>query len=196
MPKFSKIGLCATLPEAPFFTLLSKNHHETRVITKSIFARFGSRTLVTNYEASTVLMIEQSRLSYRKVINTTINLIITDIKNNASGNLSIPFTPLLGEHEACNTNNLAELVENLTDFFSYNTNSTGDVNVYSSTSMVNTHNPEVNTRKSDKDNTANYNIFEGYVAAAALQNGVATSTQLYADVVAVLESLRAPIVKQ
>jgi hypothetical protein len=42
---------------------------------------------------------------------------------------------------------------------------------------------------------ANFTKFEGYVGAAAVQNGVAADTQLYADIVAVLESLRDPVVQ-
>ena len=40
-----------------------------------------------------------------------------------------------------------------------------------------------------------YTKFEGYVGAAANQNGVASNTELYTDIVAVLESLRSTIVQ-
>ena len=61
--------------------------------------------------------------------------------------------------------------------------------------MVAAHNPAVNGRMGVKATNADYNKFEGYVGLAAQQNGVAANTELYADVVAVLESLRAPIVQ-
>ena len=62
--------------------------------------------------------------------------------------------------------------------------------------MAAAHNPMTNARMGVKSNSANYDKFEGYVGAAAVQNGVAANTQLYADVVAVLESLRSTIVQQ
>ena len=141
-------------------------------------------------------MIEQGRLSYRKVVNSTIGLIVADIQSNASGNLSAHFAPLVAEVGAGNNTNLAELSDNLTDFFSFNTGGTNAVNTYSGLSMADAHNPAVNNRMGVKANTANYTKFEGYVGAAAVSNGVAANTQLYTDIVAVLESLRPTIVQQ
>jgi hypothetical protein len=141
-------------------------------------------------------MIEKGRLSYRKVVNTTIGLIVADIQAGATGNLSAHFAPLLAETGSTQTTNLAELSDNLTDFFSYNTGGTNAVNIYSGLSMADAHNPAVNSRMGVKATNANYDKFEGYVGAAAVQNGVAANTQLYTDVVAVLESLRTPIVQQ
>ena len=140
-------------------------------------------------------MIEKGRLSYRKVVNTTIGLIVADVQSNASGNLGAHFAPLLSEVGAGNTTNLAELVDNLTDFFSYNTGGTNAVNTYTGLDMVTAHNPATNPRMGTTATDANYTKFEGYVGAAAVQNGVAANTQLYTDIVAVLESLRDPIVQ-
>ncbi|MEC4003366.1 hypothetical protein OX283_001750 [Flavobacterium sp. SUN052] len=196
MTKYSKFALIALVLGASFFTSCSKDNEDTPAATPSIYARLGGTTLVQDPDAATGVMIEQGRLSYRKVVNTTIGLIVADVQNNAPGNLSAHFAPLLGEVGAGNTTNLAELVDNLTDFFSYNTGGTNAVNVYSGLSMVDAHNPAVNTRMGVKATSANYDKFEGYVGAAAVQNGVAANTQLYTDVVAVLESLRAPIVQQ
>lgn len=195
MTKFSKIALCALVLGATVFTSCSKNNDEPAPATPSIYARLGGTTLVADPDNSGQ-MIEAGRLSYRKVVNSTIGLIVADVQNNASGNLGAHFAPLLGEVGAGNTTNLAELVDNLTDFFSFNTGGTNAVNVYSGLSMVDAHNPAVNNRMGVKATTANYTKFEGYVGAAAQANGVAANTQLYADVVAVLESLRAPIVQQ
>jgi hypothetical protein len=196
MTKFSKIALCALVLGSSIFTSCSKDDEETTAAsTPSIYARLGGTTLVSDPD-NPGQMIEQGRLSYRKVVNTTVGLIVADVQSNAPGNLSAHFAPLLGEVGAGNTTNLAELVDNLTDFFSYNTGGTNAVNVYSGLSMVDAHNPAVNSRMGVKSTSANYDKFEGYVGAAAVQNGVAANTQLYADVVAVLESLRAPIVQQ
>jgi hypothetical protein len=62
--------------------------------------------------------------------------------------------------------------------------------------MVDAHNPAVNSRMGVKATNANYDKFDSYVGTAAVQNGVAADTQLFSDLVAVLESLRAPVVQQ
>ncbi|MBY0485776.1 MAG: hypothetical protein K2P85_01075 [Flavobacteriaceae bacterium] len=196
MTKFSKIALFALVIGASVFTSCSNDDDPQPVAeTPSIYARLGGTTLVADPD-NAGQMIEKGRLSYRKVVNTTVGLIVADVQSNASGNLSAHFAPLLGEVGAGNTTNLAILVDNLTDFFSFNTGGTNAVNTYSGLSMVAAHNPATNPRMGVKSTTANYTKFEGYVGAAAVQNGVAANTQLYADVVAVLESLRAPIVQQ
>jgi hypothetical protein len=193
MTKFSKIALGALVIGALTFSSCSKSDSTTP--TASIYARLGGTTLVADPD-NAGQMIEQGRLSYRKVVNTTIGLIVADIQSHASGNLGAHFAPLLSETGTTQTTNLAELVDNLTDFFSYNTGGTDAVNVYSGLSMADAHNPAVNHRMGVKATAADYTKFEGYVGAAAVQNGVAANTQLYTDIVAVLESLRMPIVQQ
>ena len=86
--------------------------------------------------------------------------------------------------------------DNLTDFFSFNTGGTNAVNTYSGLNMVDAHDPAKNGRMGTKSSSADYDKFVGFVGAAAQQNGVAANTQLYTDIVAVLESLRAPIVQK
>lgn len=193
MRHFSKLALCALLIGAGVFSSCSKDDNETAK--PSIYKRLGGTTLVQDPDAAPGVMIEAGRLSYRKVVNTTIGLIVADVQSNASGNLGAHFAPLLGEVGAGNTTNLAELVDNLTDFFSYNTGGTNAVNTYSGLDMATAHNPALNSRMGVKATNADYTKFEGYVGAAAQQNGVAANTQLYTDVVAVLESLRTPIVQ-
>lgn len=160
----------------------------------SIYERLGGTTMVSDPD-NPGQMIEQGRLSYRKVINTTVGLIVADVQSNASGNLGAHFAPLLTEVGGGNTTNLAILVDNLTDFFSFNTGGTNAVNTYSGLDMVSAHNPAVNPRMGTVSTDANFTKFEGYVGAAAVQNGVAANTQLYTDIVAVLESLRDPVVQ-
>ncbi|WP_260850253.1 hypothetical protein [Flavobacterium anhuiense] len=141
-------------------------------------------------------MIEQGRLSFRKVVNSTIGLIVADIQSNASGNLQAHFAPLLAETGTTQATNIAKLSDNLTDFFSFNTGGTNAVNTYSGLSMAAAHNPSTNPRMGTKSSNADYTKFEGYVGAAANANGVASNTELYTDIVAVLESLRTPIVQK
>lgn len=193
MKKFSKWALSALVLGAVFFTACSSDD-DSPPQTASIYERLGGTTLVNDPD-NPGQMIEQGRLSYRKVVNSTVGLIVADIQSNASGNLSAHFAPLLGEVGAGNTTNLAILVDNLTDFFSFNTGGTNAVNTYSGLDMVTAHNPALNPRMGTTATDANYTKFEGYVGAAAVQNGVAANTQLYADIVAVLESLREPIVQ-
>ncbi len=192
MTKYSKIALCALVMGA--FTLTSCSKSDTAA-PASIYQRLGGTTLVADPD-NAGQMIEAGRLSYRKVVNSTIQLIVADISSNASGNLGAHFAPLVAEVQAGNTTNLAELSDNLTDFFSFNTGGTNAVNAYSGLSMADAHNPAVNNRMGVKANAANYTKFEGYVGAAAVANGVAANTQLYTDIVAVLESLRPTIVQQ
>lgn len=194
MTKYSKFALCALAIGA--FTFTSCSSDDDDPAPGSIYQRLGGTTLVDDPDSSDpAVMIESGRLAYRKVVNSTVGLIVADVQANASGNLSAHFAPLLGEVTAGNTTNLAILVDNLTDFFSFNTGGTNAVNTYSGLDMVTAHNPALNARMGTTSTNADYTKFEGYVGAAAVQNGVAANTQLYTDIVAVLESLRDPIVQ-
>ena len=193
MTKYSKFALVALVLGALTFTSCSKDDDDP-VPPASIYERLGGTTMVPDPD-NAGQMIEQGRLSYRKVINTTVGLIAADVQSSASGNLGAHFAPLLGEVGAGNTTNLAILVDNLTDFFSFNTGGTNAVNTYSGRDMISAHNPTINTRMGTTSTNADFTKFEGYVGAAAVQNGVAANTQLYTDIVAVLESLRDPVVQ-
>ncbi|MCF6129661.1 hypothetical protein L1S35_08250 [Flavobacterium sp. AS60] len=193
MKKYSKFALCALVIGAFAFASCSDDD-DSAPAPASIYERLGGTTLVADPD-NPGQMIEQGRLSYRKVVNSTVGLIVADVQAGASGNLGAHFAPILGEVTAGNTTNLAILVDNLTDFFSFNTGGTNAVNTYSGLDMVSAHNPAMNPRMGTTSTNADYTKFEGYVGAAAVQNGVAANTQLYADIVAVLESLRDPIVQ-
>ena len=192
MTKYSKLALCALVFGA--FTFTSCSSDNDNPAPASIYERLGGTTMVADPD-NAGQMIEQGRLSYRKVVNTTVGLIVADVQSNASGNLGPHFAPLLTEVGAGNTTNLAVLVDNLTDFFSFNTGGTNAVNTYRGLDMFAAHNPAVNNRMGRTSTNADYNKFVGYVGAAAVQNGVAANTELYTDIVAVLESLRDPIVQ-
>ncbi len=194
MTNFSKIALCAMVITAGVFTSCSKDDDAAEA---SIYKRLGGTTMVQDPTAAAGVKIEQGRLSYRSVVDSTVVYIVADIVAGNSGNLGAHFAPLAGEvfGTPANTTNLAKLSDNLTDFFSFNTGGTNAVNTYSGLDMVAAHNPAVNVRMGVKSTDADYTRFEGFVGAAANANGVATGTDLYNDVVAVLESLRAPIVQ-
>ncbi len=194
--KFLKqTSLVAVLIAAAFATSCNNDDDNSTPAKPSIYARLGGTNMVSDPD-NPGQMIEQGRLSYRKVVNSTVGLIVADIQAGASGNLGAHFAPVLAEVGAGNTTNLAILVDNLTDFFSFNTGGTNPVNTYNGLNMVDAHNPATNPRMGVKSTSANYDKFVGYVGAAAQQNGVAANTELYTDIVAVLESLRAPIVQQ
>ncbi|MGV3698209.1 hypothetical protein [Flavobacterium sp.] len=193
MRKYSKFAVIALVFGALSFTSCSDDDDDQQV-PASIYERLGGTTMVSDPD-NPGQMIEQGRLSYRKVVNTTVGLIVADVQSNASGNLGAHFAPLLTEVGGGNTTNLAILVDNLTDFFSFNTGGTNAVNTYSGRNMVDAHNPAVNPRMGVVSTNADFTKFEGYVGAAAVQNGVAADTELYADIVAVLESLRDPVVQ-
>ena len=198
MTKFSKIALCAMIIGASaFFTSCNKDDNTPTPVSPTLYQKLGGTTLVAD-PRNPGQMIEHGRLSYRSVVDSTITLIVADIVTNAPGNLSTHFAPLVGEVSAGNTTNLAELSDNLTDFFSFNTGGTNAVNVYSGMNMVTAHKPGtgsgMNARMGAKATNANYDKFEGYVGAAAGLNGV-TDPAIINDVVTVLESLRTQIVQ-
>jgi hypothetical protein len=161
--------------------------------TQSLYEKLGGTTMVSDPNNPNQ-MIEQGRLSYRSVVDSTITLIVTDIVMEEEGNLGAHFAPVLAEVAAGNDTNVAVLSDNLTDFFSANTGG-GDTNTYNGLGMVAAHDPEQNPRMGAKSTDANYDKFIGYVGEAAGLNGV-TDPEIINEVVAVLESLRDPIVQE
>jgi hypothetical protein len=197
MKIYSKLTLSVLLAASATIISCSSNDNETPAppVKASIYERLGGTKMVSDPDNSGQ-MIEQGRLSFRKVVNSTIGLIVADIQSNASGNLQAHFAPLLAETGTTQSTNIAKLSDNLTDFFSFNTGGTNAVNTYSGLSMSAAHDPAKNPRMGTKSSSADYTKFEGYVGAAANANGVASNTELYTDIVAVLESLRTPIVQK
>lgn len=197
MKNLSKLALCALVIGATVFTSCNDDDNDGPAPTPSIYARLGGTTMVADPN-NPGQMIEQGRLSFRSVVDTTINYIVADIVAGNPGNLGAHFGPIAGEvfGPTMNTTNVAVLSDNLTDFFSFNTGGTNAVNTYSGLDMVAAHNPAQNPRMGALSTDANYNTFVGFVGAAAVANGVPANSELFADVVAVLESLRDPIVQQ
>ncbi|RZK09162.1 MAG: hypothetical protein EOO46_13855 [Flavobacterium sp.] len=195
MKKISRIALCAMTLTAGA-VMVSCGDDDTTTpppVEKTLYQKLGGTTKVADPN-NPGQMIEQGRLSYRSVVDSTIVLIVADISNGASGNLGAHFAPIVGEVVSGNATNVAVLSKNLTDFFSANTGG-GATNTYSGLGMVEAHDPAQNPRMGAKANDANYDKFIGYVGAAAGLNGV-TDPALIGDVVDVLESLRDPIVQQ
>lgn len=194
MKKLTKIALLALFTgTALCFT--SCNDDDDTAMTpaeRTLYQKLGGTAMVADPN-NPGQMIEQGRLSYRSVVDSTITLIVADIVAGSEGNLGAHFAPIVAEVSGGNTTNVAVLSDNLTDFFSANTGG-GATNTYTGLNMVDAHNPATNPRMGTTATDANYDKFIGYVGAAAALNGV-TDTAIINDVVAVLESLRAPIVQ-
>jgi len=193
MKNFSKLALLALFIASGAFVASCSDDDDKPAEPLSLYAKLGGTTMVSDPN-NPGQMIEQGRLSYRSVVDSTITLIVSDIVVGAEGNLGQHFGPVISEALSGNTTNVAILSKNLTDFFSANTGG-GATNTYTGLNMVAAHDPAQNPRMGKKSNNAEYDKFIGYVGAAAGLNGV-TDPALIGEVVAVLESLRAPIVQE
>lgn len=193
MKHFSKRTLFALVLICGSFLVSCSDDDEATPAELTLYQKLGGTSMVADPNNSGQL-IEQGRLSFRSVVDSTITLIVTDIVLESNGNLGAHFAPILAEVASGNTTNVAVLSKNLTDFFSANTGG-GATNTYSGLNMVVTHDPALNPRIGKKVNNTEYDKFIGYVGAAAGLNGV-TDPTLIGDVVTVLESLRSPIVQE
>ena len=193
MKNFSKLAFVALFIASGAFVTSCNDDDDKAAEPASLYAKLGGKTMVADPNNPSQ-MIEQGRLSYRSVVDSTITLIVSDVLAGEEGNLGQHFAPVLSEALSGNTTNVAILSKNLTDFFSANTGG-GATNTYSGLGMVAAHDPAQNPRMGKKSNNADYDKFIGYVGAAAGLNGV-TDPELIGEVVAVLESLRAPIVQE
>lgn len=194
MKKLTKIALLVLFSgTAVCFTSCNDNDDTAMTPTeRTLYQKLGGTTMVADPN-NPGQMIEQGRLSYRSVVDSTITLIVADIVSGSEGNLGAHFAPIVAEVSGGNTTNVAELSDNLTDFFSANTGG-GATNTYTGLSMVAAHNPAMNPRMGTTATNADYDKFIGYVGTAAGLNGV-TDPALINEVVSVLESLRDPIVQ-
>ena len=193
MKNFSKLAFVALFIASGAFVTSCNDDDDKAAEPASLYAKLGGTTMVADPNNPSQ-MIEQGRLSYRSVVDSTITLIVSDVLAGEEGNLGLHFAPVLSEALSGNTTNVAILSKNLTDFFSANTGG-GATNTYSGLGMVAAHDPAQNPRMGKKSNNADYDKFIGYVGEAAGLNGV-TDPELIGEVVAVLESLRAPIVQE
>ncbi|CAM4084421.1 hypothetical protein FLAN108750_09345 [Flavobacterium antarcticum] len=196
MTKFSKIALCALIiGSSAFFTSCDDTEETKAPVELTLYQKLGGTKMVTDPNDSSK-KIEQGRLSFRSVVDTTIVLIVADIVQDKPGNFGAHFAPLASEvfGPDMNATNVARLSKNLTDIFSVATGGAA-TNTYSGLDMVTTHDPAKNPRMGKKVNDAEMTKFIGYVGMAAAKNGV-TDQKIIGEVVAVLESLRAPIVQE
>lgn len=193
MTKFSKIALCALIISSSAFFTSCDSDDNNAPAAKTLYQKLGGTTMVTDPDDSSK-MIEQGRLSFRLVTNSTIQLIVADITAENPGNFAEHFAPLLAESGTPQfATNAAKLSKNITDIFSVASGGQ-KTNTYSGLDMVTTHDPALNPRMGKKVNNADMDRFIGFVGQAAAMNGV-TDQKIIAEVVALLETLRAPIVQ-
>lgn len=196
MTKFSKIALCALIIGSSAFVTSCSDDDDNPAppVQLTLYQKLGGTKMVTDPNDSSK-KIEQGRLSFRSVVDSTVVLIVADIVADAPNNLGEYFAPLAAEvfGPEMNTTNVAVLSKNLTDFFSANTGGQA-TNTYSGLDMVAAHNPATNPRMGKKADNGDFDQFVGYVVQAAGKNGV-TDPALIAEVGAVLESVRTPIVQ-
>ena len=120
MRNFSKITLSVLIAASASLASCSNDDEKAPAEKATIYERLGGSAMVSDPDNSGQ-MIEKGRLSFRKVVNSTIGLIVADVQSNASGNLQAHFAPLLAETGTTQATNIAKLSDNLTDFFSFNT---------------------------------------------------------------------------
>lgn len=121
MKKLTKIAFLVALSgTAVFLTSCNDNDDTMKPTEKTLYQKLGGTTMVADPN-NPGQMIEQGRLSYRSVVDSTITLIVADIVSGSEGNFGAHFAPLVAEVSGGNTTNVAVLSDNLTDFFSANT---------------------------------------------------------------------------
>ncbi|MBU2020228.1 MAG: hypothetical protein KJ941_11340 [Bacteroidetes bacterium] len=157
-----------------------------------LYNRLGG-TALTEDPNNPGTMIESGRLTLRSVVDSTIFLIAAD------GEFLTKFFPVLVSElseSPANTSGLAELSENLTDFFCAATGSKNPAYAYTGTDMVTAHDPAKNPRMGAKSDNADYTKFVGFIVAGAGENGVPATSPLVSDLGKVLETLRTSIVQK
>ena len=84
MRNFSKITLSVLLIASASFTSCNNDDDEPtpEPVKASIYTRLGGTTMVADPDNSGQ-MIEKGRLAFRKVVNSTVGLIVADVQANA-----------------------------------------------------------------------------------------------------------------
>lgn len=195
MKHYPKLALFALLFSSGIAFVSCNDDDNTPPPAQTIYQKLGGTAMVSDPN-NQGQMIEQGRLSFRSVVDSTIVLIVADIGAGAPNNLGEYFAPIVGEVTNGNTTNVAVLSRSLTDFFSANTGG-GATNTYTGLGMVAAHDPAQNPRMGAKADNGDFDQFAGYVVQAALLNGLSPvdDAVLLGEIGTVLESLRAPIVQ-
>ncbi|WP_291722087.1 hypothetical protein [Bernardetia sp.] len=154
--------------------------------TPTLYDRVGGTTMVTDPVSGG--QIQQGRLTLRAVVDSAIFVIAADPE------LQPYFAVLLAEVGNNDLSGFSALSNSLTDFFVVAT-SENTVGNYTGLDMVSAHDPAQNPRMALKADNAAMDAFIADVGVSLGKNGV-TDQELINDLVALLETLRDPIVQR
>lgn len=158
---------------------------EAPMETPTLYDRVGGTKMVADPNGG---QIQQGRLTLRNVVDSAIFVIAGDPE------LQPYFAKLLDEVGNEDFSGFAALSNDLTDFFVVAT-SEGKEGEYTGLDMVAAHDPAQNSRMGLKADDAAMDAFINDVGVSLGQNGV-TDQALIEDLVALLETLRDPIVQR
>ncbi len=157
----------------------------------SLYTRVGGSTMVADPNNPST-MIEKGRLTLRAVVDSSILIIAADTQ------MTKFFPTLFMELGSGNTNGLAALSKNFTDFMCAATGCKNASYAYTGLNMKDAHNPAKHSRMGVKASSADFDKFVGHIGAGLAKNGVtaANNKQLVDDLVALLYTTKADIVQQ
>lgn len=173
----------------PVGELLESVREDVVQRTTSLYDRLGGTTMVTDPNDSEA-MIEQGRLTFRAVVDSTIFVIAADER------LQPYFEVLLAEVGSNDLTGFAALSATLTDFFCVAAGA--ETQSYSGLDMVAAHDPEQNSRMALKADDDAMDAFIEDAVAGLAQNGVTTENNgpLINEIGALINSLRSSIVQR
>ncbi|NVK82681.1 MAG: hypothetical protein HWE21_00075 [Cytophagia bacterium] len=157
--------------------------------TETLYARLGGTTMVDDPNNSGQ-MIEQGRLTFRAVVDSTIFVIAADQR------LQPYFEVLLSEVGNNDLTGFAALSASLTDFFSVAAGAT--TQTYTGLSMADAHDPSVNSRMAQAADDAAMDAFIEDAVQGLAQNGVTVENNgpLVREIGALINSLRGVVVQR
>lgn len=173
---------------APIGELLESLRSDVVQRTESLYTRLGGTTMVDDPNSDN--MIEQGRLTFRAVVDSTIFVIAGDQR------LQPYFEVLLSEVGNNDLSGFAALSEGLTDFFSVAAGAT--TQSYNGLNMVDAHDPEVNSRMALRADDAAMDAFIEDAVQGLAQNGVTVENNgpLVREIGALINSLRSAVVQR
>ncbi len=157
----------------------------------SLYTRVGGSTMVADPNNPST-MIESGRLTLRAVVDSSILIIAADPQ------MAKFFPVLFAELGAGNSNGLAALSKNFTDFMCVATGCKNANYAYMGLNMKDAHNPAKHNRMGAKATAADFDKFVGHIGAGLAKNGVTSvnNKQLVDDLVALLYTTKTDIVQQ
>lgn len=186
--RLNHLAMLALVGLLAFSTSSCKDDEDDEPVdeTPTLYDRVGGTEMVTDPVGGG--QIQKGRLTLRAVVDSAIFVIAAD------PTLQPYFPVLLGEVTSGDLSGFSALSNNLTDFFVVAT-SENKVGSYTGLDMVAAHDPAQNPRMGLKADNAAMDAFINDVGVSLGKNGV-TDQALINDLVALLETLRDPIVQR